>query len=61
MGLCCKIEAIKAFIVSTVTSKWFIANYFVSILLIEFALSKLKPLVQNKKEHIERDKKYEAF
>jgi len=46
---------------SMVTSKWFIANYIVSILLIEFALSKLKPLIQKNKEHIERDKKFEAF
>mgnify|MGYP001105420165 CR=1 FL=1 len=61
MGWCCKLKALQAFVLSIVTSKWFILNWVVSILLVEFALSKLKPLYPKNKKDKERDEKYQAF
>lgn len=49
------------FILSILTSKWFIANAVISIILLELALQKVKPLRQTMPEHKARDEKYKPF
>ena len=49
------------FIYAILTSKIFILNVIVSIIMLEYAIHGMKPLKQTTKEHKERDKKYSAF
>ena len=49
------------YVVSILTSKWFIANTVISIILLELALKAVKPLMQTKPEHKTRDEKYKPF
>jgi uncharacterized membrane protein YciS (DUF1049 family) len=50
-----------SFIISILTSKLFIANSIIGILLFEFAYSKIKPLRERSLQQKEIDKQYPEF